>query len=238
MDKVSAAGVVTQIGTAFQGAFNPSPAAPDAFDWQVSSYGTSCTINFYINSNLVFNYSGNCQTDSNTTLNGLRLYAADITSHVADWSEIIIANGDTRSLGLVTMQPTGNGNTQAWTCTGGTNFGSVNVWNNTDSTNCNSSTGGQLEEFSVGGSLPGNALGIVAVAESARVAVGAAGPQNLQFDVRTGGTSYQSSNVSPAPGASFGQSEYIWTTNPNTSTAWTTGNLTTAGFNIGLDSQN
>lgn len=210
---------------------------------QVSSYGSSGTVNVYENgaSSPCITYTGNIATDSATVLNGFDLGTGGGLCGGCDdaWSEMMVADSDLRSASLVTLDPTGNGNTQAWTCTGSTNYGSVNPFTEDDTHNCNSGTAAQLEEFSLSG-LPSGSFQVMALVAYYRAIAGSSGPQNLQSDVRAGGTSHQSSNLTNfqggSPGLSLQTFQSIWATNPTTSAAWSTSDI--GSVQTGMESQN
>lgn len=236
---VTTTGTTAQIGSNLSCTIGIAPSVPDKLDMQVISYGASGTINIYINGGLCYSFTGNIQTNSIASLNGIQLGSPSgngSTDYLA-WSEIIVATTDTRSMGLVTMAPSGNGNTQAWSCTSGT-YASVNAWNTVaagDLQNCNSGTSTQVEEFTWSGTLPTGNYFVNGVVSSVRSDTNGTGPGNLQHVVRTGGTDYTSSSQ-PQTGALLDY-QNVWSTNPNTSANWATSDLTAGGFNFGMKSQ-
>jgi hypothetical protein len=233
---VNAAGTHTTIGATFSTGFTLGGLSK--LDVQVTNYGTSGTLNIYINGGLTYSYTGNIATDSNTALNGIDLggisYAGNATF---GYSETIIATTDTRSMGLITLTPSGNGTDQGWTCSGATNYGSVNAWSNSDTYNCSSSSATQAQGFTLS-SLPTGGFGISAVVTSVRASAGASGPQHLQHLMTIGGVDYLSP-TSPGQSLSTSYQNYqnVWTLNPATGSAWSTSDVG-AGLNSGFESQN
>lgn len=192
-------------------------------------YSSTGEVTLYENGVLVADYSGNVVTDAATQLNQVQI--AGPGCGVSSWSEMIIATTDTRNMHLATLKPTANGNAMAWTGI----VGSINPVTYNDANNISSGTANQIAEFTVP-SLPTGNFSVNAVVQSARATASATGPQNLEFDVRTGGTDYQTANQTLT--LSFANGYYtVWSTNPNTSAAWTTSDLGNAGFNLGVESK-
>jgi hypothetical protein len=183
----------------------------------------------YVNGVQAATYSGDVTTDGQTSLAQLWLGSGDATWGT-DYSEVIVSTADTRLMHLDTIKPVANGNTMAWTGS----VSNINQATYNDSTTISSATSGQIAEFTVP-ALPAGNWQIAAVVQSARAIEQAGGPQNLQFDTRTGGTDYQSANQPLT--VAFGYYYYIWSTNPNTSVAWTISDLGAAAYNLGVESQ-
>jgi hypothetical protein len=224
--KRTAAGVSTTLVT-YAGSFQGG-----AIDLYVND-AVSGTFTLYLSGNQVATYSGDTTTDSVSSLSGFTIgNNASGCAATYRWSEMIVATTDTRNKHLVTVKPVANGNAMAWTGV----VSSINPLNYNDANNISSGTAGQIAEFTIP-SLPAGNYSIDAVVQSARATASLTGPQNLQFDVRTGGTDYQSANQLLTTGF---QSDYyyVWSTNPNTGVAWTSGDLGAAGFNLGVESQN
>lgn len=198
-------------------------------DVQVSSYGASGTVNVYIDNVLWITYTGDLTTNSATSLSAFShgSYASSVASY---WSEIILGTDDTRNMGLVTLPPAANGNAFAWS----NSYANVDETSIDDTDTCTSSSANDIMQTTVTSSgVTGNPA-VKAVCVSARASKGGTGPQNIQASVRTNSNNYFSSSI--ALPASYGRVANIWETNPNTSVAWTAGDLTAAGFNIGLKS--
>jgi hypothetical protein len=191
------------------------------------TYGTSGSVNVYQDNTLVLSYSGDVTTDSATSLSGFVLGQPTGGGFVA-WSEIICTSDDTRSMSLVTLAPSANGNAFAWTNT----YANLNEVTIDDTSLCNSSTAGDLAQMTVSSSgITGNPA-IRALCISARAQKGGTGPQNIEMNVRTGGNDYFSADQ--ALPAALSRVAYTFETNPATSGPWAYTDLTAAGFNIGL----
>ncbi len=227
ISKINAVGTVTTLVTSSVSVFGNPLNTIDVY----INYSSTGTITLYQNGAQIVTYSGDVTTDGNTSLAQLWLGYAGAPDNPYDYySQVIISTTDTRSQHVATITPSANGNTMAWTGV----VGSINTTSYNDANTISSATTGQLAEFTFT-ALPAGSYSIVAVVQSARAAATVGGIQNLQFDARTGGTSYQSANQALAPGMKNYQ--YVWTTNPNTSAAWTTSDLSAAGLNFGLESQ-
>jgi hypothetical protein len=192
------------------------------------NYGVSGTITVYQNGSQIVTYSGDTTTDGNTALAQLELGSA-VTNNTF-YSQVIVSTTDSRTMHLATITPVANGNTMAWTGA----VGNINTASYNDADTISSAASGQIGEFTAS-ALPSGTFSIQAVVQSARAEATTGGPQNLKFDTRTGGTSYQSANQTLS--TAFALYQYIWATNPNTSVAWTTSDLGAAGFNLGVESQ-
>jgi hypothetical protein len=232
--KFNAAGTATQIGSVLSGTFTGSPGSPDALDIQISSYGVSGTINIYINGTLVYNFTGDVHTDSNTTVNGLRL-AGVMDSTQSDtyalyYSEVIVSDSDTRGMSLATLTPAADGNTDNWDIGGVTN---INELVEDDTTLNASGTPGQIQQYTTN-ALPSGTFGVVAVMISGRMMAGSSGgPTKVDFGVRTAGVDHWSADVT-LPG-SLATVQNVFMTDPGTSAPFDPTVLGT-GFNVGLKS--
>lgn len=230
LQKTSAAGVNTTLATSTVAI--PAPATLTRVDVFVN-YAVAGRLQLYVGGTLVLDYSGDVTTDSATTLDGFALGSANSNSGSVTWgwSEIIVADSDTRGMALATLPVNAAGNTQAWS---GANT-DINETTLNDATSISTTTAAQLAEWTV---TPASAItsttGILAVGVSARAAKGSTGPQNLQAAVRTGATDYTSANLPVS--TTLGPLQATWATNPNTAVAWTGADLTAAGFNIGVKS--
>lgn len=199
-----------------------------------ANYAVAGRVQLYVGGTLAIDYSGDVTTDSATTLDGVGFGSMNTNTGVAgstSWSEIIVADSDTRGMALASLTPLATGNTALWTGA----VTDINESTLSDTTTASTATAGQLEEFTVTpASAIGTTTGVLAVVVSARAAKGSTGPQNLQAAVRTGATDYVSANLPVT--TILGTVQNVWATNPNTSATWAGSDLTAAGFNIGLKS--
>jgi hypothetical protein len=230
LSKQDASGTVTVLQTSSD---TISTLASQRIDIYVN-YGTSGTFQMYVGGSLVLNYSGDLTTNSATALSGVGFNCPNNQSGTGNayWSEIIVADSDTRGWSLATLPVNASGNTQAWS---GANT-DINESTLNDSTAISTTSASQVSEWTVSpASTIGSTTGIISVHVSARAAKGGSGPANLQAMVRTGSTDYTSSNLSSISTV-LGCLQSAWLTNPNTGVAWTGSDLTAAGFNIGVKS--
>lgn len=196
------------------------------------NYAVSGEVTLYCDGVSYADYTGNVTTNSATQLNQVAL-GAEINAGGDAWSEVIVATTDTRNMRLATLAPAANGNADTFDTGGVSNVNEVTL--NQATLNA-SGTAGQIQEYTVG-SLPTGTWSVVDLWTNAQAQVDTTGPQHLQSMVRTGSTDYTSSNLSP-PQSTWGWIGNDWPTNPNTGVAWTTSDLSAAGFNIGFKSAN
>jgi hypothetical protein len=201
--------------------------------WDIQvNYGTSGSINIYMDGALVGSYTGDVTTDSVTSLSGFVLGGTSTSATNALWSEVIVSDSDTRGLSLVTLTPSANGNAFTWDSG---SYTSINETTLDDSSVMSSGTSGELAQFTVNSSgITGNPA-IKAVAITARGAKGGTGPQNVKMNVRTSGIDYMSSAI--ALPAALNRVQGVFATNPGTSGPWAYTDLTATGFNIGIESE-
>jgi hypothetical protein len=128
-------------------------------------------------------------------------------------SQVIIADEPTIGWRLLTRYPNGAGAATAWT--GG--YTDVDEAVCDDGDFCNSSTNGQVEQFTqTGPAITGYTVRAVGV--YARAKKGGSGPTNLQIGIRVSSTDY----FSASKALSVGYSAYgeIWEQNPATTADW------------------
>ena len=159
-------------------------------------------------------------------MDGIVLGSNDNTNQT-NFSEIICASNDTRALGLVTLEPSANGNTYNWTNT----YINVNETTLDDATFISAANNGDIAQFTVNNSRVGVVSAIAAVVISARIKR-TTGLQNAQLGVRTNNIDYWSANQNI--GTSYNPRQYVFTSNPGTSANWLDSQINNAGFNIGL----
>jgi hypothetical protein len=230
ISKRNSAGTITDLVTSSSGNFTSLSSGTTSFDLAVV-YGTSGSATLYADGMQIATYSGDVTTDGATTLDGAELAGQQGTFFLY-WSEMIVADEDTRSMALWTIAPQAAGNTQSWTPN---TVGNINEVVINDATLISSSSNNQVSEWTTPTSAPSGAWAVKAIVQEARVQVGATGPQHFDWVVRTASTDY-TAGVSNAPSPGFANfSNYRWATNPNTSAAWAITDITT-GFNLGIKS--
>jgi hypothetical protein len=144
------------------------------------------------------------------------------------YSQVVMADEATVGMKVHTFYPSGAGATDDWPT--GT-WASIDEVAYSDGDVITTTTANQDELFTgtlVGTFAPEDAIRAVCV--TARARHSATGPQNIQLSIRTGGANFYSSTLSLD--AAYGNSINVWETNPNTSVAWTSANITALQFGV------
>jgi hypothetical protein len=150
-----------------------------------------------------------------------------MASSLTHVSQIIVADEPTIQWCSFSIHPTAAGTHTDWTGL----YTDVNETVLDDTTFIYTTTASQLDTFPVNSiTLPGGYI-VKALVQSMRARISTAGPQNAQFVVRTASTDYASSNVT---GIFYNYQPFqtIWTTNPNTSAAWTQSDVNAAEIGV------
>jgi hypothetical protein len=149
------------------------------------------------------------------------------------WSEIIIADSDTRGMGLWTLAPQAAGNTQSWTPNTVSDVNPVTI---NDTNFVSTGSNNALSEWTTPTSPPSGTWNVLAIVQEARVLASTSGPSTAEWLMRTkDGSDHTTGSFTP-PVASFANfNNQIWATNPHTSAAFVIGDITT-GFNLGIES--
>lgn len=216
IEKVSAAAVVTQLGSNF--AYFPNTSVPDKLDVNIV-YAVSGTFNIYLNGQPLVAFSGDVTTDSITALASLCLGTntnSGAGTTTTDWSEAIVSDSDTRSMSLQTLPPIANGNTHNFD-TGTPAAANVNETTLNDTTLDGSTTAGQIDEYTIGAIASGT-FSIVDFTVSARAQKGSSGPSKIDTVVRVGSTDYFSADQ--ALTTAFANYQPSFATDPSTGLAW------------------
>ena len=230
LSKRNAAGTLTNLGPATITACAVSSLC--RFDVHIV-YGVSGSVDTYLNGGLSFSYAGDLTTDGATTLNQVE-FSNHTSTLSASFSEIIVADTDTRSMRLITCAPLAAGNTQAWTgVVGNINANSYNdtVFNYTTSSSA-------LSQWTTGCTIPASGTTSIADVRSyGRLAIGATGPQNAKFNLRLGGADYSMGSNIAGLGVSLQNFQYDWgALSPATGAPWLPSDFG-AGFNMGVLAQ-
>ena len=209
----NAAGVITDLFT-----FGNCPhEGPGQMDLAIN-YSTSGSATLYCNSVNMGTYTGDITTDGVTQLNQFRLSSV---SNSLWFSEIIVATTPTVTMHLATLVPNGNGAVDTFDVGGVSNVNPANI----NDANVNASSApGQVQLYTTN-SVPGGTFSVPAVCVSLRALVDTTGPQHVQVTIRSGGTNYNSSSYSPPQDMFANLGPACWSTNPNTSGAWSTGTV-------------
>jgi len=226
----TAAGAFTPLVTC-SSAFNPSLTQLDLY----INYGTSGEVTLYNNSVQVCDFKGDVTNgDGATTLDQIE-FASSWNGIGGAWSEVIIATTDTRSMARFTANTSGDGNTVGFS---GTNICS-SIWNAIGANDANygySGSNNVVHECTIKSSVPPGSYSVIGLVMSARVLVGASGPQHFDFVTRTNGADYTSTDLAPITNfTNF--TNYIQTVNPATSNPWSVTDFQASGFNLGEETK-
>ena len=194
---------------------------PTAFDVQLISYGAAGTVNVYANGVLIATYTGDLTVCGAASLSCFYFGSA---SNDEFFSEIIIADEDTRLMRLKTLAPNADGDTNDWTGA----YTDVDELEGSDIDKIYTDTDGDDFQCNLTG-MPAGSYQVKAVKITAR-AVDAAGVLGVQLGVKSGGTV----NV-----GSTQEVEGYWTlierlmsVNPVTGVAWTPTDIESLQINL------
>lgn len=225
----TAAGVLTDIGAA------STTLLVNGVNYGVDiriDYSATGGVILYFNGIAVINYGGDPRTDSATQLNQVEL-ASSQNGQYSDWSEIIIADQDTRSMALWTMIPQASGNTQSWTPN---TVGNINETAINDANFVATTANNALSQWTQPTALPTGIWNVLEIVQNARVQAATTGPQHFDWSCRSGGADYLAGQSNaPVSGGSFQNFAYAWATNPHTGVAWTPADIA-GGLQFGIDS--
>lgn len=193
-------------------------------------YAASGSFTIYEDGVQAATYSGDLTTESATQLQYCDIGGC-YTAGSQYWSEVLVADQDTRAMNIVTLTSSTAGNAQQWTGT------ATNVNQNAFTNDANfiySATNDQIQQYKPG-SLPSGSFRVNAVVTGSRTLIGATGPQHVGFVTRVGSTDYVSSDYTPS--SSFGPVQHIQATDPSDSSEWATSDLVSTNLQYGLKSK-
>ena len=223
--KVDALGNATMLGITSSG-FSTAPSVPDKFDCNFN-YSTTGFITLYINSSLVFSYSGDITTDGQTQLGGTYHGCLAVgNGNNTSWSECIVADGDTRDLSVVTCSASGTGTTDQWTGA----YTNVNQIAVNDANFDTTTTSGDVQLYTMTGITTGN-FDILTLVTNIRATQGAGALTHIALAQEISGTQYVTSPKN-FPTA-FGPVQFIQELNPATGQLWTQSDVNAGGFQSG-----
>lgn len=191
---------------------------------------SSGVFQIYKNGVSVFNFTGDTDT---TSVPGMIYFEGMTTStREMDISQVVVADESTIGWKVATLSPTGNGANTAWT----NDYLNVDefVYDNTDFIETNSV--GVIETYTTSGiNAAYSTYNVKAVAVAARMSNDSGSSvADVQFVVRVSGTNYTSPNAGLTKDGNEYSKQYIWNTNPNTSSAWSQAQVN--GAEIGVKS--
>ena len=186
-------------------------------DIQVSNYGSNGTVNVWVNGILVINYTGNLVASIETELDQIYILATGTYFSNINYSEIILADEDTRGMSLKTLTPDAAGDTNNWN----NDYTNINelgfgLYNNVDGIYTESAE--QDFQCNLTGMPPEGDFDVVAVNGSAYVSDNS-GSLDIQLGMKTNGSINLGSTESLD--SSKKSINKLWHTNPITSNAFT-----------------
>lgn len=193
------------------------------------NYGTEVSV--YFNGTLYAQYLGDPRTNSATTLSRFYIGSNMALGTANSWSELIVADEDTRNLHLWTAVPNAAGTIQQWQ--NGAAVSNINQATTSDVTSNGTFYANQESNWTLGAG-PSSYYAVKSVTSCVwmnRNIPAPGRPQNFRFSTYVGGISYYSpSDVDP--GGYFSSNCYDWSTNPASGGAWTKSILTGAQMGV------
>lgn len=184
-------------------------------DFQVVNYGTSGSFTLYMDGVQVLTFSGNISVTGVSGFDSIFL-ATNAGLYSTSYSEIIVANESTLSFqGLVTMAPTGDGTTQAWSNPSYTGLNPIQI---NDALGPYVNTPSLDEQVTIN-SLPSGVFLIKMVKTAVRaLATTGAGSTNLKVGFYNGSSVGVGSSHTLS--GAFTTYEDYFTTDPTTGVGW------------------
>jgi hypothetical protein len=190
-------------------------------DMQVINYGATATVNVYWDLAFLFTFTGDVTVTGMTNFDSVFLWGIN-SSFYSRFSEIIVANEDTRSFSLLTMAPISAGTTDQWTGL----FSAVNPTTVNDANSNFTNTVAQDQQYNVT-AVPSGTFAVRQLKVNARMSATAGSTAtrvatgfNLSGTVSVGAPS-------AALGTAFINNETYFANNPVTTAAWTQTQLNT-----------
>jgi len=150
------------------------------FDFQMISYGGSGTLNLYRNGVLLVTYTGDISISGEASFGYVSVESGK-SDTIGHYSEIIVADADTRLLSLVTMAPNGAGDASTFEGAS-TDIDEVNV---SDADNMYSDATGEACQIALT-TIPAGNFSVLHVRAAARAAMAAtATPHTLKLGVKS-----------------------------------------------------
>lgn len=202
------------------------------YDLQLISYGTSGTLNLYVNGALTMSYTGDLTVTGATGLDSV--FFAGTQFGALYYSEFIVSDTSTLACqGLVTYAPNGNGTSQQWSNPAYTNFSPTTI-NDTDSTYTN--TTGQDEQTTLNGT-PSGSFQIDAVKVIARaLATAGAASSNLKIGFNNTNNSTVAEGSTHSLGTGFAPVEDYFATDPTSAGGTGAWGASLSGYQLELRS--
>jgi hypothetical protein len=204
-------------------------AARFKVDVQFKMDNSAGYVRVYVNDALIHEMTGDTIFTAATTLDTIELMTPNpsgLGNGELNYSALIIADEDTRSMVFHQGQATANGANTAWTGV----YTDVTKLDRNDNTFIESGTAAQLETYVMDDVHTDLAAYVPrAVILSTRTRRGATGPQNMQGVVRQSGSDFTTSNIAGINTA-YGTRQAVMNTNPATSAAWSIAEINAAEY--------
>lgn len=226
----NAAGTISDLATGATAEW--SQVTVTSIDVKVD-YSASGGVQVWINGASVIAFVGDPRTDAATQLNQIEF--ACLSNNGASWSEIIVADEDTRSMVLATLALQAPGNTQAWTPS---TLANVNKATINDATFISDPTGNVLSQWTTPTTAPAGSWGVKSVSIEARLLKSTSGPSQFDWIWRIGNANFLA-GMSNALTTTFANYRLQRDTSPATSTTWGINevyNTSSNQMNIGVKS--
>lgn len=182
------------------------------FHWVISD--TVGVMDMYINGVLVTHFSGDTLRLTQTTVDRLELSNGNSSTNGVIFSEVIVADEDTRGMRVVTLTPDGNGASTAWT--GDVTDIDETALNDVDLITTNTTA---QEELFTSGNLVNDHYDVLAFVVGFRGQDDVTDVQQVAAMLRTNSLNFNGA-TQPMPAAFAGHYE-VWNLNPDSAAAWT-----------------
>lgn len=202
---------------AFAGA-SPGSGTVQRIDVRLKRGDTDGEARVYVNGMLQFTFSGKTSwTGIGSGIDMMMMAGGRSSSHGGNWSQMIAADEDTRSLELAHVKPNAAGGNAGWSGL----FSDVNAVGIDDNTRIVATALNQITTFQTQALPAGYNSGydVVAMIVGARGRKGVTTDHKVRSATRVSGTSYELADFSLATG--FGSSQTINTLSPATGLPWT-----------------
>jgi hypothetical protein len=184
------------------------------YDLNIINFGSSCTINFYINQYPQLTWSGDLTDLSISGFNAVAICGYNAINYA---SEVIVADQDTRLMSLVTLYPSAAGDTSSWTGA----YTDINETLYSDSDLIYSSTADQESQFNLS-TRPAGSLKSLGLKIATRATKGT-DSLNIKLGIRSGTTTYLGSTKTVD--TRWTTHEDLYQVNPITGVAFTNADI-------------
>ena len=182
------------------------------YDLHIENYGVSGAIHFYVNGSLLLTYSGDITVGSTTEFNRIRLDQTNGTWG-SMYSELIVADENTRLMSLKTLVPNGAGDASQWDGT----YANVDEYSINDADTVYTDVVEEDMQFALTGMPAGNFICKgVKIAARATDGIGGIG---MQMGIKTNGVVHLGDTITL--GGAWDNYEAFFNQNPETENRFT-----------------